>query len=191
VQDGGAVLGFSYFDLMARLQVNGPDDSWRRLRSILAWFDEVQAEGGYRAYYAKPGRGTLQGAGTAGGLGLDAEFMESLLVPQAMLRGFLGLEPRPTGFALRPALPADWPSLRVTRIHIHDAVLDVEASRDAVAFEVRHVTTERPRPLEIDLPAGSWRLSAGAAVADLEGARARLVLRPEPGSTVRVERSPE
>ena len=34
--------------------------------------------------------GTLQGGGTAGGLGLDAEFFESVLVPQVMLEGFLG-----------------------------------------------------------------------------------------------------
>ena len=28
IQDGGAVLGFSYYDLMARLQTNGSDDAW-------------------------------------------------------------------------------------------------------------------------------------------------------------------
>lgn len=36
VQDRGAVLGFSYFDLMARLQTHGPDDAWARLKQILA-----------------------------------------------------------------------------------------------------------------------------------------------------------
>ncbi|MBM3967728.1 MAG: hypothetical protein FJ308_22125, partial [Planctomycetes bacterium] len=49
VQDGGAVLGFSYFDLMARLKTKGPDDAWKRLREILDWFREVQSEGGYRS----------------------------------------------------------------------------------------------------------------------------------------------
>ncbi len=33
VQDGGAVLGFSYHDLMARLKTAGPDDAWNRLRT--------------------------------------------------------------------------------------------------------------------------------------------------------------
>ncbi|MHB8900777.1 MAG: glucosidase family protein, partial [Thermoguttaceae bacterium] len=51
VQDGGAVLGWSYHDVMARLQTAGPDDAWKRLRGILDWFAEVQAEGGYRTYY--------------------------------------------------------------------------------------------------------------------------------------------
>jgi hypothetical protein len=130
VQDGGAVLGFSHHDLMARLMANGPDDAWRRLRGILAWFREVQAEGGYRAYYAKPGRGTLQGGGTAGGLGLDREFLESVLVPQVMLYGFLGFTPGPDGYTLNPRLPKEWASLTVTGIHFHGKVLDITAHPD-------------------------------------------------------------
>jgi hypothetical protein len=129
VQDGGAVLGFSYFDIMARLHVNGPDDAWRRLEEILAWFRDVQAEGGYRPYYATPGRGTLQGGGPPGGLGLDQEFLESVLVPQVMLYGFLGFRPTPEGFEVNPRLPEDWPSLTILGIHLHDRVIDVTADQ--------------------------------------------------------------
>ena len=94
VQDGGAVLGFSYHDLMARLKVGGPDDAWQRLQEILVWFDETQAAGGYRAYYERPARGTMQGGNVPGGLGLDKEFFES--------------DPRAAGDALRvPGLRAD------------------------------------------------------------------------------------
>jgi len=127
VQDGGAVLGFSYYDLMARLKGRGPDDAWQRLGEILKWFREVQAEGGYRAYYAKPGRGVLQGGGPAGGLGLDQEFMESVLVPQVMLYGFLGLTPEPTGFTIAPRLPKAWPSLTVSRVRLHDHEVEIAA----------------------------------------------------------------
>ena len=130
VQDGGAVLGFAYHDLMARLATRGPDDAWRRLREIIAWFREVQAEGGYRCYYAKPGRGTLQGGGPPGGLGLDREFMESVLVPQVMLDGFLGFRPTAETFEIRPRLPSDWPSLTITGIRFHDEVLAVTAHAD-------------------------------------------------------------
>jgi hypothetical protein len=127
VQDGGAVLGFSYFDIMARLKTNGPDDAWKRLREILTWFREVQSEGGYRAYYAKPGRGTLQGGGPAGGLGIDQEFYESVLVPQVMLYGFLGVTPEPTCFAIAPRLPKGWPSLTVARVRLHDHEVEITA----------------------------------------------------------------
>jgi hypothetical protein len=130
VQDGGAVLGFSYFDLMARLEVNGPDDAWSRLQQILTWFREVEAEGGYRAYYAKPGRGLLQGGGPPGGLGLDQEFLESVLVPQIMLYGFLGFEPTNDGYRVRPRLPTPWPSLTVRGIRIGDTLLDLTAYPD-------------------------------------------------------------
>ena len=61
VQDGGAVLGFSYHDLMARLKTLGPDNAWRRLQEILRWFGEVQAAGGYRKYYDGKREGTHAG----------------------------------------------------------------------------------------------------------------------------------
>jgi hypothetical protein len=122
-------LGFSYFDLMARLKTLGPDNAWQRLQAILEWFREVQNEGGYRAYYAKPRRGKLQGGGTPGGLGLDQEFLESVLVPQVMLYGFLGFQPTADGFSLAPALPKDWPSLAISGIQIHDHVLDITAEQ--------------------------------------------------------------
>ncbi len=110
VEDGGGVLGFSYRDRVCRLKVDGPEDAWSRLQEILDWFEEVQTEGGCRAYDAKdPKRGTLQGGNVPGGLGLDKEFSESVLVPQAMLDGFLGIEPTPVGFKIHPRLPTDWP----------------------------------------------------------------------------------
>jgi hypothetical protein len=106
VQDGGAVLGWSYHDLMAILKVEGPDAARSRLGDILNWFDETQKEGGYRAYYGKdPSRGTMQGANVAGGLGLDKEFFESVLVPRSCSTGSWASTPPPTGF----------PSLRAFR----------------------------------------------------------------------------
>jgi len=155
VQDGGAVLGFSYHDLMSRLMTDGPDDAWQRLQEILAWFDEVQAAGGYRAYYSNPEHGTLQGGNVAGGLGLDKEFFESILLPQVMLYGFLGFRPTADGFAVNPRLPSDWPELTITRIHLHESVLDITVRDKTV------VVTEHGKPFEapfVDLPPG-WTLS--------------------------------
>jgi hypothetical protein len=155
VQDGGAVLGFSFYDLMARLRVNGPDDAWQRLKQITAWFAEVQQAGGYREYYKNPARGTLQGGGTAGGLGMDCEFVESVLVPQVMLYGFLGFTPQPDGFALAPRLPAEWPSLTVTRIAVQDSVLDVTARTNVLEINCRQGST---KPLLVSLAPGQWHL---------------------------------
>jgi hypothetical protein len=165
VQDGGAVLGWSYHDLMARLAATGPDDAWNRLKEILDWFAEIQAEGGYRAYYAKPGRGSLQGGGTPGGLGLDQEFMESVLVPQVMLYGFLGFRPTGEGFTIAPRLPADWPSLEVTGIHVQNHVIDVKAHRDGgMKIHCRRAGNGRLRVGGERLPAADLQLTARQSI---------------------------
>lgn len=130
IQDGGAVLGFSYYDLVSRLRLFGADNAWARLQKIIAWQQEVDAEGGYRAYYSKAGRGSLQGCGTPGGLGIDCEFMESVLLPQIMIDGFLGLQSTADGFTINPKLPTDWPSLSVKDIHIHGYVFTCTAKPD-------------------------------------------------------------
>jgi hypothetical protein len=155
VQDGGAVLGFSYHDLMARIRVLGPDQAWARLRRIIDWFRQVQAAGGYRAYYKDGTRGTLQGGGEAGGLGCDKEFLESILVPNVVIDGFLGLRPRCDGFEIRPRLPADWPALTVTRIRLHRHLLDITADGKNIIVKPLKVDG---RPLQVYLPPGSWRV---------------------------------
>jgi hypothetical protein len=159
VQDGGAVLGFSYHDLMARLLTDGADDAWARLREIVAWFDETQAAGGYRAYYRDPARGTMQGENVAGGLGLDKEFYESILLPQVMLYGFLGFQPTADGFALHPRLPEAWPSLTITNIHIHGSVIAVTAAEDTVTVTGEAAPGEE---LAVRLAEG-WKLGDSAA----------------------------
>ena len=171
VQDGGAVLGFSYFDVLSRLKVHGPDDAWAKLRTIAEWFGEGQSEGGYRAYYAKPGRGTLQGGGPAGGLGMDQEFMESILVPQAMLYGFLGVQPRGDGLKIDPKLPSNWPSLAVSGVHAQGHVLDLKATADAIEV---HVRSTDGSPLTLDLPAAFAPGGSPAKVTPRAGATLRF-----------------
>jgi hypothetical protein len=154
VQDGGAVLGWSYYDLMARLKTAGPDDAAARLVEIARWFEETQAEGGYRAYYGKdPARGTMQGGNVAGGLGLDKEFFESVLAPQVMLYGFLGFRPTADGFAIDPCLPTGWPELTITRIQLHDDVLDITATA-AGEISVKG-SRQKGEPLIVEAPAGA------------------------------------
>jgi len=136
VQDGGAVMGFTYYDLMARLKVRGADSVSPRVNEIAAWFDEVTAAGGYRKYYDGTRPGTLQGGGTAGGLGLDQEFFESVMAPQIFFDGFLGFDAKPDGFALNPRLPGNWPELGITRIRFRDLVLDVKATQSTIEITV-------------------------------------------------------
>jgi hypothetical protein len=150
VQDGGAVLGFAYHDLMARLATAGPDDAWQRLRQVLAWFDEVESAGGYRKYYSDPSKGTMQGGNVPGGLGLDKEFFESILVPQVMVYGFLGLHPTGAGCAIQPNLPSDWTSLTITRVHLHDHVVDLRVHGKTIDW-IDHTPSAMPLAIEPSL----------------------------------------
>jgi len=146
--------------LMARLMTDGPDDAWQRLKEILIWFKETQAAGGYRAYYKDPSRGTMQGSGTPGGLGLDKEFFESILVPQVMLYGFLGFRPTSDGFAISPRLPNAWPELTITRIHLHGCVININTQGNTVTINGSGPAGEM---LVVDLAKG-WELSSPAGL---------------------------
>ncbi len=149
VQDGGAVLGWSYHDLMMRVKTAGPDDTWARLEEIVRWFEEVRAAGGYRAYYEQDAtRGTMQGGNVAGGLGLDREFFESVLVPNVMLYGFMGLQPTVGGCRLEPRLPKAWPSLTITRVHLRDHVLAITADATTRTITVAGVVPDDPLTIE-------------------------------------------
>jgi hypothetical protein len=158
VQDGGAVLGFAYHELMTRLRTRGADNAWQRLREMLDWFARVQAEGGYREYYYNSTvatRGTLQGGGTAGGLGLDCEFFENVLVPQVMLYGFMGVQPRLDGLVVRPQLPSTWPSLTITDVKMHDATLHLKATKNSIAVRIAAGTAD----LRLFPPPGTWEVA--------------------------------
>lgn len=153
VQDGGAVLGFSFYDLWARLKVLGPDDCWQRLVEILAWEKDVHSEGGYRKYYEGGKRGsTLQGGGTAGGLGIDCEFFESSLLPSIIVYGFLGLEAAPSGILhIRPQLPKSCPEMGLRNILYHGLRLDVAATEEHIEITLKDPPVDPVRVI-LDAP---------------------------------------
>ncbi len=155
VQDGGAVLGFSFYDLWARLKVRGADDAWKRLTEILAWEDDVRQGGGYRKFYADGKQGTtLQGGGTAGGIGIDAEFYESCLLPCIVTYGFLGVTPEADGLAIRPNLPAACPGMSMANLLYRGCRFDVKVGRDAVEVTLKDQPLDALR-IKLD---GDWRI---------------------------------
>jgi cellobiose phosphorylase len=97
----------------------------------------------------------LQGGGTAGGLGLDHEFFESILVPQIMLNDFLGFKPRADGFEIDPKLPKDWKELEITQIHLHNIILDIKVTNDTVIVIAKG---ELEKPFYIYLPSDEWNV---------------------------------
>ncbi len=56
LQNGGAAIAWSYYDLVARAKVLGADNAYERLQEIQAWYEKVKAAGGtgynfYSTYY--------------------------------------------------------------------------------------------------------------------------------------------
>lgn len=102
VQDGGAIICWSYYDLMSRIAVNGADDAFSRLKGIQRWYEDVQSAGGegtnfYNDYYMYKETGSgvyvMQQSGVSNGaIGLDTEFLESILLHSAVPFGFFGMD---------------------------------------------------------------------------------------------------
>ncbi len=155
VQDGGAVLGFTFYDLWARLKILGPDDCWRRLLEILAWEKDVHSEGGYRKYYEGGKRGTtLQGGGTAGGIGIDHEFYESSLLPSIVAYGFLGLDAGRLGsLAIKPRLPKACSRMGIADILYQNVRITVNVAPDRINLDIKDQPLE---PVRILLD-GKWK----------------------------------
>lgn len=97
LENGGAILYTSYYDLMARLRWLGPDNALARLNAIL---DEFKVD------QLRRDPNTWQ-------LGIVGEFPESGLVPCFMVYGFAGLDPHADGLRIRPRLPSSWDYLTV------------------------------------------------------------------------------
>lgn len=102
IQNGGASLHVSYYDIIARYKYYGADNSFERFKDIQTWYEKVQAAGGrgynfYRAYYAElqAEYGSIykpSGGGTVGAIGLDEEFYESSLLYATIPTTYFGLD---------------------------------------------------------------------------------------------------
>lgn len=154
VQDGGSALYLSYYDIMNRLEVRNADNAWERLSDIAAWFDEVEAEGGYLEYYRdRPGtvQGDILNGEGEGGLGLHFEFVESTLVPVTFLHGFLGVDTAPGRLVIAPRLPTDLEWAAVDNVFYRGNLLDLRVERQGPRIEV---TRGNPGSGAIDLRLG-------------------------------------
>ena len=139
VQDGGASLFTTFFDVKGRLHYGDREGAWRVWRRMLDHHEKVLGHGGqghrfYRDYYAAdPSRGTLQGGGPPGGLGLDEEFVESLLTPTAWVTAWLGVAAPEAGvIEIAPTLPAELSEMGVRSVIYRRNRLDIRVERDVI-----------------------------------------------------------
>ncbi len=157
VQYGGAIMYTSYYDLLARMQVLGKENAFSRLEAIEKWYqkiydyfdanrDTVTPQNFYWDYYRNVENITIQSGihsaegGGSGLLGLDGEFLESLLLISAIPFGFFGLKAEGNTLSFTPNLPSS---------------LDYWKMENLLFHNVRYDCTMLPHGLEIDSVRGN------------------------------------
>jgi hypothetical protein len=123
-QDGGAILYTSYFDLMARTQLLGPERAWQRWTEILARYREPDRLCGGGPLY----RGENPQRVNAGAVGVDIPFPESGLVPTWFLYGAMGVQPSVEGLRISPQLPRALPWLEARNVVYRGLTLDLRVT---------------------------------------------------------------
>jgi hypothetical protein len=165
MQDGGGVPFTSFFELIARTragQRSEVDRAFERTRAIQDWFRDVKAAGGegrdfYRAYYGgHPERG-LQQSPSAGGLGLDREFLSDAALGTAFLpAAFLGADAPEDGLLqLAPCVPSELESIGMDNLFYRGHHLRVRAERGVVLLAGDRFPAADGLELRVILPAGA------------------------------------
>ena len=163
IQNGGAVMYLSFFDLMARLNVYGANDAYERLIAIKDWYMDVYnyyvASENYNknpdrfywdyyqngawenpkneTYYLQNGiKGTNERGFSAGVMGIDGEFLESFLVVSAIPYGFFGID-TVNGDTLKvePSIPEGLTYWGMENLSYNKVKYDLTASKSAVRID--------------------------------------------------------
>ncbi|MBC2593897.1 hypothetical protein H5P28_06445 [Ruficoccus amylovorans] len=126
IQNGGAILYPSYYDLHARLRYRGAGDMRQR------W------EGIYESYQTDQLRrdpGNFRGHSDV--VGILREFPESGLVPYFFVDGLVGVTPVAEGWRIEPHLPPDWSGVVLRGISLagREYTVRVGSDKDDAAVE--------------------------------------------------------
>lgn len=158
VQDGGAVLYTSFYDVMARRELLGTENAWQRFVAVLERYAlPDKLAGGSPLYFGEIPQRELPGQ-----VGTDEPFPESALVPSAVLYAFIGARATVDGLWVDPHVPEHFEFLGVRNvsyrgwsldIRVSDSIVQVEGRRGDEAFRVDWaLDVERPFLLEQAVP---------------------------------------
>ena len=200
IQNGGASMHVTYYDLLARNSYYGADNSFARYKEIQDWYEDVQEIGGkgaafYRQYYAEMlalygNAYRMTGGGGTGPVGLDEEFYEAALLYAAVPYTYFGLESTTYGtLLLRPDLPSALDYLAIENMMYHNVRYDLYVGADGIVV-LSDVTAEDPSVkvrLELAAQAGSEVYVNGQKAEAVQTADGRLAVEiPLQNSTIEV-----
>ncbi|WP_166998961.1 MGH1-like glycoside hydrolase domain-containing protein [Paramicrobacterium fandaimingii] len=140
VQDGGAILYTSGFDVMARARYQSADDAWARMTAILdRWSEPDHLCGGAPLFR---GESTVDGATAGSSVGTDVPFPESGLVPASFLYAFVGVEAEPDSLVITPNLPSGLTNAGVKQLRWRGKQLNIVATHNTVTVTGNGVSFE-------------------------------------------------
>lgn len=190
VEDGGAILYTSYYDIMARNRLFGADDAFERYKEVQSWYEDVQSAGGdglsfYRTYYMNkqiesdvPDYYACHGGGTNGAVGLDAEFYESALIYAAVPYAFFGLDASYNTLHLAPNLPKKLGYTAMTNLMFSDIRYECLITHKEVVLSGIEGNTENLKVcVTMDEPDGEYQvLLNGTEVEDYTAKDGKIVV---------------
>lgn len=172
IQYGGAAIFLSYYDLMSRIDTYGSDNAFERLKEMQKWYEKVydyyKNENQnptpfdfYWDYYKEkvgitPQSGVHEGGGT-GIVGLDGEFLESLLAIAAVPYGFFGIDSiGGKTLSVAPSLPEELDYWKIENLAFHQVKYDLSVYENAIRIDsVRGDTEGLSIQVELNAKEGS------------------------------------
>lgn len=145
-QFGGAIMYTSYYDLMARMSVYGAEDAFSRLKGIQAWYEKVydysveynvSKQDFYWDYYETTGytsQCSWRTGGVGGTIGIEGEFLESLLPVAAVPYAFFGLQGNGDVLNVSPELPDSLSYWKIENLAFNFVKYDLTATRNSVSI---------------------------------------------------------
>ncbi|MGB9876466.1 MAG: alpha-L-rhamnosidase N-terminal domain-containing protein [bacterium] len=129
LENGGAILYTSFFDLMARAKYLGADNAFARLLAILDRYQKPDKLcGGPPLYY---------GENNGWQVGTDIPFPESGLVPCFFLYGIMGIDADIEGLRIQPNLPSHLSFAEVKNLIYRGLPLDIKVTPTSVEITCR------------------------------------------------------
>ena len=165
LQDGGANLYVTGYDIQARAKYLGPDNAYQRLKEVLKRYSEPdKLTGGSPTIYNE----TIQGGGDGpGSLGvMSHEFPECGIAGASFLYAFVGLEPKWDGLHIQPRVPANQEYVGAKHIDYHGMKLNFHITRSKIAIDCTKNESEGESFYVVDgvrnqFPTGLFSLEIG------------------------------
>ena len=132
LQNGGADLYESGFDIWSRAGYQGADEAWDRLQWILRRYLDPDRLSGNAGFYGEGIQGGSLGGGSVGWVW--SEFPETSVLGAAFFNGFFGVDPTVAGLRIEPRIPSGHgiTAIGARNISYQGALFDFEAGTTGV-----------------------------------------------------------